>query len=305
MIPQMTNSMSSRVTEVQPLVSKRARKRITKGVIIAHLIIIITPFLAVSISEWFEPAKVETVNIDLKMLPLKISARTNVPEGNPPPGDPGPPPPPEPNPPKIMPAPQEPVVKEPVINVPKPPPDEPRVVTPDIQKILKKIEKQKEERETAKKALDAQKREKENAKAFKPASAADIAQLNRVGPPGSGGSGKGVGTGAPTTGPIGPGGRGTGEFTASYEDYLGTYLKRFWETPEKRLLNGKKPEVTVQISIASDGRIVGHRIIRPSNHQLMDDSVERIFSILRQVQAPPDGKPREIALIFELGPDEQ
>ncbi len=301
MIPQMTDA-APRTEETTALVTPRTRKRITKGVVIAHLIAIFSPFIAVMIEEMLEPPKPDVMTVDLKMIPTKIAAITNVPGGNPPPGNPGPPAPPEPTPNIPVPIVKEPSVKEPVIDLPKPPPDEPRVVS-DINKIMKKIKKQQEERENAQKTAEAQK--KEQAKNFKPASAADIDQVKRLGPPGSGGSGKGAGTGPPATGPIGPGGKGTGEFTATYEDYLGTYLKRFWDTPERRLLNGRKPEVTVQVSIASDGRIVGHRIIRPSNIELMDDSVERIFTALRQVMAPPDGKPREIALIFELSEEDK
>ena len=71
------------------------------------------------------------------------------------------------------------------------------------------------------------------------------------------------------------------------------------------MLNGKLPEVTVQINIAADGRIISHRILKLSGNQLMDDSVERLFMSVKQVPAPPDHVPREVALIMAIGEDDK
>lgn len=301
MIPQTINAVP-RSADPAVLVSPRTRKRITKWVIIGHLIVILVPYLVGTISGWMKPEKIDTVNVDLKDIPTKIGNITNVPAGNPAPGSAGAPPPPEPNPRIPEPPAREPAFKEPAIKVPPPPPNEPRV-SDETTKYTKKLQKMREETAARKKADDAKKAEQ--SKKFVPASQTDITQPTRFGPPGTGGSSnKGFGTGAPTTGPIGPGGRGTGEFTATYEDALGAFLKKNWDTPEKRLLNGRRPEVVVQINIASDGRIIGHRITRPSNQPLMDDSVERIFSMISRVIPPPDGRPREISLVFELDESE-
>jgi TonB family protein len=303
MIPEMSYTVSME-PEAKPLVSPRTGKRIFKGVLLAHVIFILIPFLWICVGDWFTPKPPDVLAVNLIAMPKSFSAVTNIPAGNPPsgdPGPPGPPGPPEPTPPspaKIEVS--EPAPREPAITPLKPPPPEPRVI--DLQKKVKqKIQQKKQQEAAAKKAA-------EESKKFKPASSTELAQMinaKRVGPTGSGGYGKGQGTGQAPPGPIGYGGRGAGEFTAPYEQALGFYLKQYWDTPEKRLLGSKMPEVTVQINISADGRLISYRILKLSGNQLMDDSVERLFMSVRQVPPPPDHVPREVTLIMAIGEDDK
>lgn len=302
MIPEMSSYTVSIEPEAKPLVSPRTSKRIFKGVLTAHIIFIFIPLIWVCVSDWFAPTPPDVLRIDLPDMPKKFGA-LNIPAGHPPSGDPGVPGPPEPTPPSpVKTEVSEPAPHEPVVTPPKPLPPEPRVI--DLQKKVKQKIQQKKQQEIAEK--NAKKAEED--KKFKAATAADLAKMindKRVGKAGAGGFGKGPGTGQAPPGPIGYGGRGTGEFSAPYEQGLGFYLKQYWDTPEKRLLGSKLPEVTVQINISADGRIISYRILKPSGNQLMDDSVERLFMTVKQVPPPPDHVPREVALIMAIGDDDK
>jgi TonB family protein len=301
MIPE-TSSTGSQEPEIKPLVSDETRKKIFKRVFLAHVIFIFIPFLWITVEGWFTPNPPDVMVIDLPAMPKTFSDNINIPSGSQQSGDPGIPTPPEPTPPTPTKEVAEPTVSEPTVIVPKPLPQEPTVITLQ-KKVKKKIEqKQKEAKEAQDKKI-AQEKEKK----FKAMTEQQIKDMNskRVGQSGSGGFGKGQGTGQAQPGPVGYGGRGTGELSAPYEQGLGFYLKQYWDTPEKRLLNGKLPEVTVQINIAADGRIISHRILKLSGNQLMDDSVERLFMSVKQVPAPPDHVPREVALIMAIGEDDK
>jgi TonB family protein len=102
----------------------------------------------------------------------------------------------------------------------------------------------------------------------------------------------------------GCGGKNTDNPTDSYDQVLGSYLKKYWNTPYKEELGGKKPEVTVLINISADGRIASYRILKSSNNRPMDDSVERLFSSLKRVPQPPDRVAREFKLIMEIGEED-
>jgi TonB family protein len=302
MIPE-TSSTGSQEPEIKPLVSDETRKKIFKRVFLAHVIFIFIPFLWITVEGWFTPNPPDVMVIDLPAMPKTFSDNINIPSGSQQSGDPGIPTPPEPTPPTPTPPAKEVAepVDEPTVIAPKPLPPEPKVISLQ-KKVKERIQKKQKEAQDKKLA-----QEKEKEKKFKAATPQDIKDMNnkRIGQPGSGGFGKGQGTGQGQPGPIGYGGRGTGELTAPYEQGLGFYLKQYWDTPEKRLLNGKLPEVTVQINIAADGRIISHRILKLSGNQLMDDSVERLFMSVKQVPAPPDRVPREVALIMAIGEDDK
>ena len=302
MIPEMSSYTVSIEPEAKPLVSPRTSKRIFKGVLTAHIIFIFIPLIWVCVGDWFTPNPPDVLAVNLIAMPKTFGA-LNIPAGNPPSGDPGVPGPPEPTPPSpVKTEVSEPAPHEPVVTPPKPLPPEPRVI--DLQKKVKQKIQQKKQQEIAEK--NAKKAEED--KKFKAATAADLAKMindKRVGKAGAGGYGKGPVSGQAPPGPIGYGGRGTGEFSAPYEQALGFFLKQYWDTPEKRLLGSKLPEVTVQINIAADGRIISYRILKLSGNQLMDDSVERLFMSVKQVPPPPDHVPREVALIMAIGDDDK
>lgn len=302
MIPEMSSYTVSIEPEAKPLVSPRTSKRIFKGVLTAHIIFIFIPLIWVCVGDWFTPKPPDVLSVTFTVMPKTFGA-LNMSAGHPPSGDPGVPGPPEPTPPSpVKTEVSEPTPHEPVVTPPKPLPPEPRVI--DLQKKVKqKIQQQKKQQEIAEK--NAKKAEED--KKFKAATAADLAKMindKRVGKAGAGGYGKGPGTGQAPPGPIGYGGRGIGD-SAPYEQGLGFYLKQYWDTPEKRLLGSKLPEVTVQINISADGRIISYRILKPSGNQLMDDSVERLFMSVKQVPPPPDHVPREVALIMAIGDDDK
>jgi len=85
-----------------------------------------------------------------------------------------------------------------------------------------------------------------------------------------------------------PGGGATGEDEA-YWTRLGNYVKMRWTEPPGSLLGTTRPTVTIELSIAADGRVTGSRIIRRSGNRAMDDSVERMLAGLDRVPAPSHG----------------
>ncbi len=305
MIPEMSYTVSTE-TGAKPLVSARTRKRVFKGVLLAHVIFIFIPLIWICVGDWFTPKPPDVMAINLVAMPKTFGA-LNIPAGHPPSGDPGPPGPPEPTPPSPPTKAEvsEPTPQEPALAPVKPPPPEPRVI--DLQKKVKqKILQKKQQQEATDKAAKKAAEDNKKFKAASPSELADMINAKRVGKTGSGGFGKGPGTSSQAPpGPIGYGGRGTGELSAPYEQALGFYLKQYWDTPEKRLLGNKMPEVTVQINISADGRIISYRILKLSGNQLMDDSVERLFMSVKQVPPPPDHVPREVALIMAIGEDDK
>ncbi|MDD5697449.1 MAG: TonB family protein [Victivallaceae bacterium] len=93
-------------------------------------------------------------------------------------------------------------------------------------------------------------------------------------------------------------GAGTG-VTASYENQLGAYLYRLWDTPDKSVLGGKRPEVKIRLDIAADGRLRNSTVLKPSGIAAMDESVKQLLGKIKLLPAPENG-PREVTLILEV-----
>ena len=98
-----------------------------------------------------------------------------------------------------------------------------------------------------------------------------------------------------------PGG-GSDENMERYGKNLVRYLKSRWVYPPKSLLAGKMPVVLIELDIASDGRILGSRIVKKSNVNAMDQSIERMLSQLEKVPAPP-GKRMTLEIFMQMTDD--
>ncbi len=85
-----------------------------------------------------------------------------------------------------------------------------------------------------------------------------------------------------------PGGGAKGE-DERYWSRLGNYIKMRWSEPPGSLLGDARPQVTIQLAIAGDGRVTDARIIRRSGNRSMDESVQRMLANLDRVPAPSNG----------------
>ena len=85
-----------------------------------------------------------------------------------------------------------------------------------------------------------------------------------------------------------PGGGAQGE-DRRYWERLGNYIKSRWSEPPGSLLGDARPQVTIQLSIAADGRVTSARIISRSGNSPMDESVQRMLANLDRVPAPSNG----------------
>lgn len=86
-----------------------------------------------------------------------------------------------------------------------------------------------------------------------------------------------------------PGGGAKGE-EERYWGRLGNYIKARWSEPPGSLLGDARPEVTIQLTIAEDGRVTDARIIKRSGNRSMDESVQRMLAQLERVPAPSNGR---------------
>ena len=68
-------------------------------------------------------------------------------------------------------------------------------------------------------------------------------------------------------------------------------IYRMWVTPDKNRMGGREPQVTIEVEIASDGRVTAKRILRRSGVLAMDESIQNLLDNLRQVMVPFDRKP--------------
>ena len=79
----------------------------------------------------------------------------------------------------------------------------------------------------------------------------------------------------------------------------GLYLKNIWTQPPKSLLGSQLPAVTIELSIAADGRVIGKKITRPSGVPAMDQSVANLLSRLDRMPAPPRAATIEFILMTD------
>ncbi len=87
-----------------------------------------------------------------------------------------------------------------------------------------------------------------------------------------------------------PAGGAKNDSLMKYGLSLGDYLKTRWEEPSRSLLEGRLPEVLIEVTIAADGRVLSSRILKPSGITAMDASVRRMLDALDRVPTPPSGR---------------
>jgi TonB family protein len=85
----------------------------------------------------------------------------------------------------------------------------------------------------------------------------------------------------------------------SYENNVGAYLYQLWDTPDKSVLGGRRPEVKIFLNIASNGKLLNARILSTSGISAMDSSVRELLGKLAYLPAPPNGA-KKITLILEV-----
>ena len=95
-----------------------------------------------------------------------------------------------------------------------------------------------------------------------------------------------------------PGG-GLTEAEEAFNRRAGMYLKNDWVQPPKSLLGSQLPAVTIELTIAPDGRVIGKRITRPSGNAAMDQSVENLLARLDRMPNPPRSLKVEFILMTD------
>lgn len=288
------NSINSQPNNVPAeLVSGKTRKKIFRGVVITHIIVIAGPLLLLAIAEWFKPMKPKVIQVSLYTPPSDQPSNAQKNSSPPPPEpetakvetkkqpEPEPEPTPEPEKPKPTPKPK-----------PKPKPEKPK--KPEPKKVEpKKIEKPKPikkpplkptEIKVTKKVVD--KRPSKPEKTFIPLSKDELTQQIMKGMPSK----------IRTSGTV-------SNYEMQYTDQVGAYIKKLWETPPKNILGNQKPEVTIFLSIGADGRIIYSRIVSVSGVPVMDDSVKKLLEQLKSVPAPQNG-PITLTLIMEISDED-
>ena len=85
----------------------------------------------------------------------------------------------------------------------------------------------------------------------------------------------------------------------SYENSVGAYLHRYWETPAKSVLGNRRPEVTIKLKIASNGKLMNYSIVKASGITAVDNSVKNLLKKVKYLPAPRGGA-RTIVLIMEV-----
>ncbi|MFA6713855.1 MAG: TonB family protein [Victivallales bacterium] len=85
----------------------------------------------------------------------------------------------------------------------------------------------------------------------------------------------------------------------SYENSVGAYLYQLWETPDKSVLGGRRPEVKIRLNIAADGRLLNAGILKNSGVAAMDKSVSELLRKVQYLPIPPNGA-ANVTLILEV-----
>lgn len=286
--------------EARPLTSQKLRCTIGMQVVAIHCLVIFGPLGMVLYQNWRAPQenafKVKLVG------PLSTGEEVGPPmrlrpTANPGPAEPPAPEPPAPEPPKPVP-PAPPAVTPPPPAVTRKPTPKPPAVKPK-QTARKPTPKppavkpqQTANRNTAPTRKPVQKPRQ--------LSAAEQVALARQQ---AAKRGDGGGTNTNIAVPIGnadraqtpgkqnngtPGGGAQGE-DQRYWDRLGDYIKTRWIEPPGSLLGDARPQVTIQLAIAADGRVTSARIIGRSGNSPMDESVQRMLANLDRVPAPSNG----------------
>jgi TonB family protein len=261
--------------------------KICAGVFLIHTILLGVPLLWAALDAFFRPPKVNAFRVKIGPKELSHAPQVGPPERTRPGGAPTPAEPkvtvPRPKPkPKARP---KKTPKEPKVAVPRPTPrprprpvKEPKVVVPR-QTAKTSAGKSKPPRSTPPKKQD-------DGIYHPPKDSGDIAiggrNFNPNVPIGTRNRGQEKGKEDHRT----PGG-GLTEEMETYNRKAGMYLKNVWMQPPKSLLGDQLPAVTIELEIASDGRVTGKRILKTSGIAAMDDSAKSLLRQLDRMPAPP------------------
>lgn len=285
-----------RPAEPQPLTSHKLRMSIRLHVVVLHCLLIFGPLGFMIFRNWLSPQE-SAFKVKL-MGPLSTgeevgppSRLRNTPDPGPLPPEPSPPEPSPPEPqkptppePPRPPAPKPPPVPKQTVKkpTPKPPPVPKQAVkkpTPPKQAVKKPVPSKPVPRK-----LTAEEQVALTRKAATKYGDGGGTNTNIAVPIGNADR-------AQTLGPQNNGtpGGGVSDEEKAYWDRLGNYVKMRWTQPPGSLLGDNRPTVTIELSIAADGRVSGSRIIRRSGNRPMDDSVERMLAALDRVPTPSAG----------------
>ena len=276
--------MSEKSQPLQELVSSRTRRRIIGGVTAGHFMLLVLVLTFSVISDWLDKPETETIMVEFYDPDLTEVVKNPSPDpapdnpippsgtqdGNNAPEQPEPEPPtPEPEQPKqLQPDPVKTVV-QPQVTARKLPrkPRKPKQVTPTRAKTVKQPS-------VTKRKLPGRSKNK----------TVNNANNSNKGKPGPRGSNREAGHNVPG------GQRGN----SGYDQLVASMIYRMWVTPDKNRMGGREPQVTIEVMIAADGRVVGKRILQKSGVLAMDESIQNLLDNLRQVTVPFDRKPHTL-----------
>ena len=278
--------------EAKPLTSQKLRCTIGVQVVLIHCLVIFGPLGLVLYQNWRSP---QESAFKVKLIgPLSTGEEVGPPSRLRPAVNsaPEPPTPTPPAPPVQKPTPKPPVVKRQQMPTPKPPVVKRQQKPAPKPPVVKRQQKPKQQ--TIRKAG---KPTRQTSKPRQLSAAEQVALARAAAEKRGGGSNRNLAV------PIGdadraqtygkqnnatPGGGAQGE-DRRYWERLGNYIQSRWSEPPGSLLGDARPQVTIQLSIAADGRVTSARIISRSGNNPMDESVQRLLANLDRVPAPTNG----------------
>lgn len=242
--------------------------RILVGVLIAHFILIVGPFLWYWVEQWFKPEKPKVFNVRLVSPPppppssaQPISKTVEKPPVSPP----TPPTPPKPKEikktvekPKIKPPKPKKVVKKTPAPPPKPPEKTWKAASVDDIKIAQNVVSKHAPKPIAVSKISSSSLFSNISKNFKFKSTSTAT--------------------------------GVASYTEKrYFDEVAAYLHQRWRQPGRAQLGGKTPSVEVRVTVDADGRIVSSNVTGRSGIGAMDHSVELLLQSIKNLPTPPKG----------------
>ena len=283
------------------LLNKEQRDKINRKwkirsvILMLHVLCIGIPLLWEALDNFFRPPKVNAFRVKIGPKELSTAPVAGPPERSRP-GSSAPPPEP------VLPAPVEPKIPpEPKVTIPKKKPVKKTVKKPVKKPVKKAVKKQVKKRRNVKRTVKKPVRRnvsgrrqpvrKTREEVYRPRGGNNF---NPAVPLGTRDRGQKRGKQDNRT----PGG-GLTEADEQFNRRAGMYLKNIWTQPPKSLLGSQLPEVTIELSIAADGRVIGKRITRPSGIPAMDQSVRNLLERLDRMPVPPRATTVEFILVTD------
>lgn len=292
---ELTVAPPLRTGEAGPLTSRKLRCTIGVQVVLIHCLVIFGPLGLVLYQNWRSP---QESAFKVKLIgPLSTGEEVGPPSrlrpvenASPEPPAPSIPAPPAPQvrkqtpaPPVVKPQTRKPTPNPPVVKrqTPKPTPKPKRQTTRPKQQTTRKVSKPSRQTSKPRQLSAAEQVALARAAAEKRGGGSN---RNLAVPIGDADRAQAYGKQNNAT----PGGGAQGE-DRRYWDRLGNYIKSRWSEPPGSLLGDARPQVTIQLSIAADGRVTNARILARSGNVPMDESVQRLLANLDRVPAPSNG----------------